>query len=103
MIAVRGLGYVTAHTSVHRTLWVPPAAPACLPARLLVQVAVAEQLIDQRLAGEHGLTGNTEEAAVTFGSGRMAWPGNLRNAWRNGLLERTRTICIEYGLIAGMG
>ena len=34
----------------------------------------------------------------------VAWRGRgiCRNAWRNGLLERSRIICIEYDLIAGM-
>ncbi|MFZ0652040.1 MAG: hypothetical protein WAZ97_14340 [Pseudolabrys sp.] len=70
----------------------------------MVQVSVAEQLIDQELVAEHDLTGNPAEAAATFGFGRMAWPGNApAMGGTTVLLERTRTICIGYGLIAGMG
>ena len=80
----------------------PPPASACLRARLLVQVSVAEQLIDQELVAEHDLTGNPAAAAAWLRShgvaGECAAMGGTTV-----LLECTRTICIGYGLIAGMG
>ena len=76
VIAVQGLGYVTAHN------WKYIARFGCRPRLSLFAGAALGpgfsrgQLIDQELVAEHDLTGNPAEAAATFGFGRMAWPGN---------------------------
>jgi hypothetical protein len=104
VIAVQGLGYVTAHNGAY----IAPSGCLHLPQLACgrgswSRFQSGNSLSTRSLAAEHDLTGNPAEAAATFGSGRMAWPGNSPQWGATVLLERTRTICIGYGLIAGMG
>ena len=100
MIAVQGLGYVTAHNWAYIA---PFGAAACLSLLAWSRFQSRNSFSTRSLAAEHGLTGNPAEAAANFGSGCMAWPGNAPPWRRKVLLERTRTICIGYGLTAGVG